>query len=154
MSHWELQVYTYEQVGTVVFLLVFSLAVPVQAQLSSMPAESLYEGQRLSAVELIANPHRDVGPLRSLVVQKAGQPFSEGSVRATIDALEKRGFSKVGVEMISNASGLQLHFILEPPYYLGVIEFANLAKYFSYPQLLKVVNLSDDQPYDKASLAT
>src|SRR5262249_29780736 len=109
---------------------------------------------RLSAVELIANPHRDVGPLRSLVVQKAGQPFSEGSVRATIDALEKRGFSKVGVEMISNASGLQLHFILKPPYYLGVIEFANLAKYFSYRQLLKVVNLSDDQPYDKASLAT
>jgi len=45
-------------------------------------------------------------------------------------------------EIISYAVGLQLNFILEPPYYIGIIEFPDLAKHFSYGQLLKVVNLS------------
>jgi len=152
MSHWNRQVYGYKKAGPVVFFLVFTLADPAQAQISSTLAQNLYEGQTLSAVELIANPRRDVEPLRPLIAQKAGQPFSEASVRATIDALGNKGFSKVGVEMVSNASGLQLNFILEPPYYLGIIEFPKLAKYFSYPQLLKVVNFSDDEPYDKGRL--
>lgn len=153
MSHWKRQLCSQENVGTVVLFLVFALALPVRAQLSTQPPQSLYEGQTLSAVELIANPHRDVEPIRSLISQKAGQPFSEASVRATMVALESDGFSKVSVETVSNASGLQLYFILEPPYYIGIISFSNLTKYFSYAQLLKALNLSDDEPYNKAVLA-
>jgi outer membrane protein assembly factor BamA len=155
MSYRKRQNGSHEKIGIVVFFLVFTLPVPVQAQvssISSIPAQSLYEGQTISAVELIANPSRDVEALRPLVLQKAGQPFSEASVRATIDALANRGFSNVGAEMVSNASGLQLNFIIEPPYYVGMIEFPGLAKHFSYPQLLKVVNLSDDEPYDKGRI--
>ena len=135
------------------FLLLFTWSVPVRAQLSPIPNQSLYEGQTLNAIGLIANPHRDVEPLRSLLAQKVGEPLSEASVRESVIALEKEGgFREIKVEALSGTSGLQLNFILEPPYYLGMIEFLNLQKYYSYPQLLKVVNLSDEEAYDKSRL--
>jgi outer membrane protein insertion porin family len=143
----------HNKIEVVVLFLLFTLSVPVRAEPSSTPDENLYEGQTLTTVALIANPHRNVQPLRSLLVQKAGQPFSDKSVRESIRALEEQGgFKSVKVEILSNASGLQLNFILETPYYLGLIEFPSLAKHFSYPQLLKVLNLSNDEPYDKDRL--
>jgi outer membrane protein assembly factor BamA len=114
---------------------------------------SVYEGQTLSAVDLIANPHRDIEPLQSLLAQKSGEPFSEGSVEASIHALEERGgFSNVTAETVSDSSGLRLNFILERPYYIGLIEFPDLDKRFPYAQLLRVVNLPEQAPYSKTRL--
>src|SRR5579862_2618689 len=45
--------------------------------------------------------------------------------------------------------GLRLTFVLEPAYYLGMVEFPELAKHFSYVRLLQVVNFSGQDPYDK-----
>ncbi|HXY03990.1 MAG TPA: POTRA domain-containing protein, partial [Terriglobales bacterium] len=36
-----------------------------------------------------------------------------------------------------------------PAYYLGMVEFPELSKYFSYVRLLQVVNFSGQDPYDK-----
>src|SRR5262249_15093485 len=98
------------------------------------------------------NPRSDIEPIRALIALKAGQPFSEASVRATMATLENNGFNKVSVRTISNASGLHLDFILEPPYYVGIVDFSTATKQFSYAQLLRVLNLSDAEPYAKALL--
>jgi outer membrane protein assembly factor BamA len=137
---------------SVPFFLLFSAAAS-WAQLSAQGPQVAYEGQTVSAVDLIANPHRDVGSLRYLVAQKAGQPYSEVNVQASIAALEKSGgFQKVEVKVIPDTLGLRLNFILEPAYYLGVIQFLGLTKYFSYTRLLQVANLPDEDPYDQARI--
>ena len=144
---------TLEELATAMLFFALTAGVPLRAQVPSISAQPIYEGQTLSAVDLVANPNRNVESLRSLLVQKAGQPFSEAKVQASIVALEKQGgFSGVKAQMISNTSGLQLNFILAPPYYVGMIEFPDLAKYFPYAQLLNLVNFPDEEPYHEGSL--
>jgi outer membrane protein insertion porin family len=131
---------------------LFSAAI--LAQLSPQSAREVYEGQTVSAIDMIANPRRDVDSLRLFVAQKVGQPYSEANVKASIAALETNGnFEKVTVDVIPETSGLRLNFILEPAYYLGVIEFPEAAKYFSYTRLLQVTNFADQDPYDPGRLA-
>ncbi|MGA8429930.1 MAG: POTRA domain-containing protein [Candidatus Sulfotelmatobacter sp.] len=113
--------------------------------------QEVYEGQTVSAIDLIANPHRDVEPLRPLLEQKIGQPFSRANVLASIAALrEKGGFPKVELNVVPDPSGLRLDFVLEPSYYVGAIDFSGASKYFSYTRLLQVADLSEADPYDKA----
>jgi outer membrane protein assembly factor BamA len=123
------------------------------AQLASTGPETFYNGELVSSVDLIANPHRNIEPLLASVVQKAGQPYSQAKVDASIAALEKSGeFKKVTAHLIPEVSGLRLDFILEPPYYLGVVKFPGVAKSLSYTRLLQVVNLQDEDPYDRARI--
>jgi outer membrane protein insertion porin family len=111
--------------------------------------QPVYEGQNVAAIDLIANPHRDVEPLRALVVQKAGQPYSQTKVQASITALQATGdFPKVTAEVVPDPSGLRLNFLLEPSYYLGMISFPGATKLFPYIRLLQVTNLADEDPYD------
>jgi outer membrane protein insertion porin family len=130
------------------------LTRPAAAQAQNTSADpSIYEGQTLSAVDLIANPHRNVDQLRSLLAQKSGEPFSVANVEGSINALEERGgFRNVTAEMVSDSSGLRLNFILERPYYIGLIEFPNLEKRFPYAQLLRAVDLPEQDPFSKARL--
>src|SRR5215469_6634986 len=124
----------------------FSELVPQVAQAS-------YEGQNVSAVSLIANPHRDLERLRGWVSQQAGEPYSEAKVQASIGALEKEGgFRKVQISVVPDISGLRVNFLLEPPYYLGVIDFPGVGKSFSYTRLLQLVDLPDEDPYDPSRL--
>lgn len=120
------------------------------AQLTIEAPQGSYDGENVSAVDLIANPHRDVEPLRSLVQQKAGQPYSEAKVEASIAALTQQ-FPKVQVSIVPEISGLRLNFLLEPAYYLGVIRFAG-AEQFPYTRLLQSVDLGDQEPFDKERL--
>ncbi len=123
------------------------------SQAAIQTPQQVYEGQTVSAIDLIANPHRDVEPLRPLVVQKVGQPFSSANVQASIAALEKQGnFAKVELNVVPILSGLRLDFILEPAYYLGVVEFPGAVQHFAYIRLLQVADLSDEDPYDKARI--
>jgi outer membrane protein assembly factor BamA len=134
------------------FFLVL-IASATWAQVSPQTPSAVYEGQTVNTVDLIASPHRDVEPLRALVSQQAGQPYSNANVQASIAALEKNGgFDKVEVNVIPNASGLRVNFLLQPAYYIGVIEFSDLAKYFAYARLLQVVNLPDEDPYNPARI--
>jgi outer membrane protein insertion porin family len=134
--------------GVFSFLLFVTAA---WAQLAVQGPQSVYEGQNVGAIDLIGNPHRDMEPLRPLVVQKADEPYSQAKVQASIAALEHTGqFPKVEVNVVPDPSGLRLNFLLEPAYYLGIIDFPVAGKLFSYTRLLQVVNLLDEDPYDKA----
>ncbi len=137
--------------SSVLFLLLF--VAPTWAQLATQGPQSVYEGQTVVAVDLIANPHRDVEPLRPLLEQKEGQPYSQANVEASITALEQKGgFPKVTVNVLPEPSGLRLNFLLEPAYYLGIVDFPGVVKDFSYTRLLQVVNLPDEDPYDRARI--
>src|ERR1700735_1174136 len=135
------------------FLLLLISLSGAAAQVSSTGPQNLYNGQPVTAVDLIANPHRDIEPLRAAVSQKAGQPYSQADVEASISALQVAGgFEKVTVNVIPDISGLRLNFILEPAYYLGMVDFQGIMKFFSYTRVLQVVNLQEEDPYDKARI--
>jgi outer membrane protein insertion porin family len=140
------------RVSILLVLLASSVAGVAQSSLTGPQAS--YDGQTVTAVDLIANPHRKVEPLGASVTQKVGQPYSQAEVEASIAALERAGgFEKVTVDVIPDVAGLRLNFILEPAYYLGVVEFQGVPKSLSYVRLLQVANLEDQDPYDPARIA-
>ena len=119
--------------------------------MAQLVPQAAYEGQNVSAISLIANPHRNLDPLRELVTQKAGDPYSEAKIQASVKALRQvGGFPKVEVNVEPEITGLRINFLLEPAFYLGVVEFPGAGKNFSYTRLLQVVNLPDEEPYDPA----
>lgn len=119
------------------------------AQLAPQAPQAAYEGQNVSAISLIANPHRDLTPLYPLVTQKAGMPYSQEKIKESSQALQKAGaFPQVRVSVEPEISGLRVNFLLEPAYYLGVVEFPGAGKHFSYTRLLQVADLPDEDPYD------
>src|SRR5579872_6575018 len=94
------------------------------AQLAPQTPQAAYEGQNVSAVSLIANPHRNLETLLSVVTQKAGSPYSEDKIEQSADALKKAGgFPEVRVNVVPDVSGLRINFLLEPAFYLGVVDF-------------------------------
>ncbi len=119
------------------------------AQVAQQGPETAYNGQNVSSVSLIANPHRDLKPLLPLVTQKAGTPYSQAEIQATAQALKLAGgFPKVDVSVEPEVAGLRVNFLLEPAYYLGVVEFPGATKEFAYTRLQLVANLPDEDPYD------
>jgi outer membrane protein insertion porin family len=137
-----------------VLLAAFScITAAAIAQLAPQETQAAYEGQNVSAVSLIANPHRNLDVLYPLVEQKVDSPYSQQQIAATAQALQKAGgFPQVHVTVVPEVKGLRVNFLLEPAYYLGVVEFTNATKYFSYTRLLGVVNLPDEDPYDASRL--
>src|ERR1700730_18451808 len=106
-----------------------------------------YDGQRVAAVDLVANPKIPVDSLRPLVQQKPDEVYSTPKVEATISALKETGrFSKVEVDVKPDPSGLHLTFTLEPALYFGIFQFPG-AKSFSYTRLLQVVDIPNQTPY-------
>jgi outer membrane protein insertion porin family len=127
------------------------LSAAMVAQLAPQAPQAAYAGQNVSAISLIANPHRNLEPLRAFVTQKAGEPYSEAKIQASAKALQQAGgFPKVDVNVEPEITGLRINFLLEPAYYLGIVEFPGAGKSFSYTRLLQVVNLPDEEPYDPA----
>ena len=124
-------------------------ATTLWAQLAPQPPQQAYEGQNVSWVSLVANPHRDLKPLFSVVTQKANAPYSQQKIDESAAALKKAGnFPEVRVKVVPDINGLRVSFLLEPAYYLGVVEFPGAEKQFSYTRLLQVADLSDEDPYD------
>ena len=140
------------------FFSLYGLLSPVRgwAQTQSpIPVQDprVYEGQVVTAIDLVANPHRDTEPLRSVITQKVGQPYSHDKLAESVLALEKAGnFPKVTAEVISDPSGLRVSFVLEPAYRLGMIDFSVFSRRFAYTRLQQVVNLSDEEPYNRSRL--
>jgi outer membrane protein insertion porin family len=134
-------------------LFVVIAAAVACAQLNTLRPQPVYDGQNVDAIDLIGNPHRDLEPLRAVLVQKPHEPYSQEKVEATLEALQTAGgFPKVNVQVVPNPSGLRLNFLLEPAYYLGVIDFPGAVKQFSFSRLLEVADLADEDPYDPARL--
>ena len=142
------------------FLSLYALLSPVcgWAQTEGpIPTQDprVYEGQTVTAIDLVANPHRDTEPLRSVITQKIGQPYSHDKIAESVLALEKAGkFPKVTAQVIPDPSGLRVSFILEPAYRLGIVDFSVFSRRFAYTRLQQVANLSDEEPYNPARLPT
>lgn len=135
-------------------LLVFYFATLAWGQVQVQGPSPVYDGQNVSAVDLIGNPHRDLEPFRSVPLQKAGEPYSQEKVEASIEALQKAGgFSKVTVNVVPDLSGVRVSFLLEPAYYVGIVDFPGAAHIFSYTRLLQVADIPDEDPYDPARVS-
>ncbi len=134
-------------------LAVFLAATFAAGQVQVQGPSAAYEGQQVDTVSLIANPHRNLGPLRSVPLQKAGEPYSQEKIEASIQALQKAGgFPTVTVEVVPDLAGLRVSFLLEPAYFIGIVDFPGAVKAFSYTRLLQVADLPDEDPYDPARI--
>ncbi|MGH9641497.1 MAG: POTRA domain-containing protein [Terriglobales bacterium] len=109
-----------------------------------------YEGQKVVAVDLIANPKMSVESLRPLVQQGTGERFSTSKVEGTVSALRGTGrFSKVEVDVKPDSGGLHVTFTLEPVLYFGIFNFPGATKGFSYTRLLQVLDIPNQMPYQQ-----
>src|SRR5215471_17756203 len=113
------------------------------------PYEGL-EGRTVSRVDFSANPLLDVEAFRPLLQQKPHTPLSIAAIRESAAALERtKMFSKVQVKIQPDetGSGLQVLFILEPLYYVGLLSFPGTEKAYPYSRLLQVVNIPNQSPF-------
>ena len=146
--------------ASLLFLSLYALLSPVCGWAQSegpIPTQDprVYEGQTVTAIDLVANPHRDTEPLRSVITQKVGQPYSHDKIGESVLALEKAGkFPKVAAQVTADPSGLRVSFILEPAYRVGIVDFSVFSRRFAYTRLQQVANLSDEEPYNPARLPT
>lgn len=132
-------------------LVYLAVSVSAYAQTKqSVEKQPSYEGQKVGSVDLVANPRLNVDQYRSLILQKAGEPYSAEKVQASIKALEEtQAFSRVEPQVKPEPEGLKLTFVLEPAYYIGMITFPGAIKRFTYTRLLQVVNLQDQSAYQQ-----
>jgi outer membrane protein insertion porin family len=136
------------EVMAVCFALLGTALLSAQTSGSrSATAPTIFEGQKVISVELVTDPHIDTSSYENQVEQKAGQPYSAKAVQSSIEALEKTGrFNKVEVEMKSQSNGVTVNLVMEPAFYVGIIEFPG-RHLFSYTRLLQVVNMPPEDPY-------
>src|SRR5580700_1377601 len=112
-----------------------------------------YEGENVTAIDLASRPEADVEYLRALIVQKTGQPYSNAKIQQSITALlATREFTSARVEVSPENGGLRLTFVLEPAYYLGLVQFPGAVPQFSYTRLLQVVTFSEGSPFLKRQM--
>jgi outer membrane protein assembly factor BamA len=146
--------------ASLLFLFLSALLSPVWGWAQTegpIPTQDprVYEGQTVTAIDLVANPHRDTEPLRSVITQKIGEPYSHDKIAESVLALEKAGkFPKVTAQVIPDPSGLRVSFVLEPAYRLGIVDFSVFSRRFAYTRLQQVASLSDEEPYNPSRLPT
>lgn len=133
------------------FLLAASFtSLPPRLLAQQTEDQAAYEGQQVAVVDLVARPSVDVERLRHLIQQKAGEPYSSAKIQLSISALEQtRLFLKVDLMVTPLATGLQVEFILQPAFYVGMIYFPGTDNSFEYARLLPVVNYPPQEPYDE-----
>jgi outer membrane protein assembly factor BamA len=113
-----------------------------------------YDGQRVAAVDLVANPKISIDSLRPLVQQKPDEAYSTPKVEGTISALRETGrFSKVEVDVRPDPGGLRVTFTLEPALYFGIFQFPGATKSFSYTRLLQVIDIPNQMQYKQGVVA-
>ncbi|MBZ5534932.1 MAG: BamA/TamA family outer membrane protein [Acidobacteriia bacterium] len=140
-------------IGTALIASFVSLGTSLAAGNQQSPQLPSYEGEKVAIVDLIAKPTLDIETLRPLVLQKAGEPYSAGKIQDTVAALGRTGlFSKIDIEVTPEAAGLRIVFVLQPAYYIGIIDFPGALDTFSYPRLLQVVNYPAEQPYEQSRM--
>ena len=133
--------------GLFLFLSAASFGQTTGPQSSTAP--DIYNGQTVASIELVTDPHIDASSYRGVVRQQTGQPYSAKESQASMDALQQtHRFNKVEIEVKPQPNGLALRFVMEPAFYMGVVEFPGAVKNFSYTRLMQVANLPNEEPYD------
>src|SRR5260370_20554143 len=137
-----------------ILIRVFGWPSYTRCQQTSQCNKVSYEGQKVAAVELVANPKISVESLRNLVQQRADEPYSSSKVADTISALEGTGrFSKVEVDVKPDPGGLHVTFTLEPALHFALFDFPGATKSFSYTRLLQVVDIPNRTLYKQDLVA-
>ena len=112
-----------------------------------------YEGEKVIAIDLASRPEADVEYLRALITQQPEQPYSNAKIQQSIAALmATREFSSARVQVSPESGGLRLTFVLEPAYYLGLVQFPGAVPPFSYTRLLQAVTFSEGSPFLKRQM--
>lgn len=128
--------------------LLVSRVLPVSGQESQLNGSERFEGQKVSKVDVTTNAAMDVERFRSLIKQKAGEPFSMTAIRDSVAALQQtKLFSKVQVSIQPEQSGLNILFVLQPSLYVGMLFFPGAAQAFPYTQLLQAVSIPEQVAY-------
>src|SRR5581483_11691847 len=110
-------------------MLILSMAVFGHTKVGEQAPS--YEGLQVGSVAVVANPHLNAEQYRPLITQQAGEPFSKEKIQESIDALKRtQAFSKVDLKVEPGPDGLKLSFVLEPAYYIGMLEFPEAIKHF------------------------
>ena len=113
---------------------------------------SSYQGQNVSAVQVIGRPDIDARQLASVMLQKAGEPFSKAKVNATAEALKKAGhFAEVRIDAEPTAKGVRVQFVLEPGDYFGIFSFPG-AERFPYAELIQRSNYQPQSPFSSYAI--
>jgi outer membrane protein insertion porin family len=137
-------------VSSVLLLSLYGL----RAQESNISAPVFsYEGQTVASVQIAGRPDIDQRSLQSLIEQPSGSAYSQAKVDATVANLKENGrLGDVKVEVIPEATGLRVLFVLQPAFYFGVFQFTEAINRFSYTRLLQATNYERQEPYTKARL--
>jgi outer membrane protein assembly factor BamA len=139
-------------------LMIAGAVLPVRAQEQASPLSPTqtigsYEGQAVSAIEVVGQPEIEMSQLEPLIRQKSGQPFSQQQVEASISALKKEGkFQDVQLQLRPEASGVRVRFVLQPALYFGVYEFPGAIRSFPYSRLLQISGYQGQEPYSALDL--
>jgi outer membrane protein insertion porin family len=113
-----------------------------------------FEGRTVSRVDISVGPSMNAEVFRSLIRQKAGEPFSAAAIRESVTALQAtKKFSQVQVSIEPEELGLGVLFILQPTSYVGVISFPGATNAFPYTRLLQAVDIPEQSPYFEDLLA-
>lgn len=130
-------------------ILAISFSAALYAQQSTPPG--LFEGQPVTAVDLIGRPTINVESFRHFVRQVAGEPYSAQKIQASAAALKAAGqFTDVETNVIPEEKGLRVEFIMEPVFYVGTFDFPGALQSFSYAQLLGIVRYPPEEPYEQS----
>lgn len=139
-----------------VWILAMLLFVLGPSALGQAPQPSTYEGfegRKVASVNLAAKPTIDIGPFCPLIKLKVGDNFSMAAVRESVEALKNtKEFTQVQVKVDSEPGGLQVLFVLQPAYYLGMVFFPGATGVYAYPPLLQVVNIPEQTPFAEDSI--
>jgi outer membrane protein insertion porin family len=131
----------------VVFFILSVAAIPQQNPAGSGPSIS-YEGQKVSSVELAGRPDINLRLMDPLIAQAINAPYRQEQVDATVAALKKTGrFQDVTVQVMPEATGLRVLFVLQPALYFGLFDFSKPASVFPYTRLLQAANYPRQEPY-------
>lgn len=129
---------------------VFVLACVWAARAQELPPSAYYDGQTVIAVHVIANPELNAESLLALSQQKAKEPYSTAKMKASVASFMATGkFTHVDVTVKPEAEGLDITFILQPAYYIGMITFPGALRAFDYGRLIQAVDYPAGQPFSE-----
>ena len=119
-----------------------------RAQEAQADMYARFEGKNVSRIEISTGTTAPADAFRSLLKQKENTPFSGADIRASVAALQAtQQFAKVQVKVVPAAAGLDVQFVLEPSYYVGIASFPGAPGEFVYTRLLQAVNIPEQSPF-------
>ena len=113
-----------------------------------------YEGQNVTTIELAGQPDLNPQTLMPLLSQRAGEPFAQSKVDASVAALQQTAkFQGVEIEIRPDPDGVRVLFVLQPAIYFGVYEFPGAVNRFPYSRLLQVAEYPPRGAYTSVDIA-